>query len=201
MITLTDSVKDRLRIQRNKLFVKTITDMYNISNPLLENIHYSKDGHAEITNNIVAIRLSNVHDGSLHEEIKGYPDMNPIMIQSADNHQNIILPVQELEKKLHHPGIKEDIDLMNIHIKNDRITMVPQTADKQTTLEKIILNGEFDIDEELAFIIRPRILHDAFNFFRMLGISEVNLYVDDKRDPIRLIHDNVQYLIAPIIRN
>src|SRR5699024_12495159 len=85
MITMTDKVENRFRVEVKKLKSKR---------DILTNVHYTKEGHIEITNGLIAIRLKDVHDqeeslkhGKITDE--EYPNIDHFLSDDFQSTNNV----------------------------------------------------------------------------------------------------------------
>lgn len=200
MLKLTKTLENRMRIQKNKLFSgdkKKIKE----NRPELDLVHQHLHGHLEITNQEVAIRISDVLDSSTYIKSKDYPELNHIFELPKENYTKIKIPTKEIEDSLSIDKIQNEMDFLKVSVSNNKMKITPQTVNPTVILDDIVINLDKETKKETSFIISPKYLHDAMNFFRMLKIKNVKLIVEDKNKPIRILHENAQYVIAQIRLN
>lgn len=195
MIEFTDKIRKRFEIQLKKIFVGQ-TDLKR-ARPVLNQIHYSKDGHVEITNGTVAVRLSNVHH--LEDSDEKYPGMVDIF-KLEENAQSFKLDKELLKEFEDHLNVlyRNKVSVVRMVINKKGIYMEPNNLTEEKVYHESGIKIDLDIKEEMKFGINPRYLHDALMMIRMMKIDEVTIHKSTELRPFRITAKNLQYLIMPI---
>ena len=194
MIELTDKVKKRFDIQLKKIYVGH-AQMKKVR-PVLNQVHYTADGHVQITNSHVGVRLAKVHDEP--DSDGAFPEMHPLFR----------IPDEGISVELNEVVLKELENQANVLFKN-KIGHIKLQMSKETILmtSKPLNDSNFiesglkvnlDLEKEIDIGLNPRYLHDALNMFRMMDATPVTLYYVNELRPIHLVHENLHYLITPI---
>lgn len=197
MIELTDKILKRFEIQLKKIYVGNAG--LKKRRPELDQIHYSKDGHVEITNSHVGVRLSDVHDKGDSDE--NYPDMNKLF-QISDDAETVRINKEEAKLLEHHLNVlyRNKIEALRVSINNEGIYI--EANEKNDVYHKSGIQKNLNVSEEITFGIDSRYLHDALQMFRLMKLEEITIHVvPNKRIPISLTSKNLQYLILPVILN
>lgn len=194
MIELTDKIRKRFEIQLKKIYVGNAE--LKKRRPKLDQIHYSKDGHVEITNSHVGVRLSDVHDkGDSDEE---FPMMDNIF-RLPDEVTSIEFDMETLRQLENQTNVlfRYKLDVVKMTMTKEGITLTSKPLNDMNFVE-CGLKMELPIDNEVSIGLNPRYLHDALNMFRMIGVENATLYYESELRPIHLVYENLHYLITPI---
>lgn len=201
MIKLNKSTLERLRVQRNKMYVNKIINTLPNKDNLFDIIYYNPNGNIEITNGVSAIQIRNIHSDTKADTVDGYPDLDKLMNTPLDAYTAIQVDTYRLELLVKDVSIREEKDILECLITDHTITMVPCNLGKTDCEDPLVFNIKNEIKDPIEILLRPRLLHDAMNFFRTLGVTEVTMYVKNGTEPVRFVHENVHYAIARLIRN
>lgn len=195
MIELTEKVRKRFEIQLKNLYVGQ--PGIKRDRPKLNQIHYSGDGHVEITNTMSAVRLSDVHEKQDSDD--GYPNMDGIF-KVPNNVDEFEFKMKELKEFEDHLNViyRNKVEAVKVKINSDGILISEQHPGKESVFVESGIKIKWDMEEELEFAIHPRYLHDALNMFRLIGVKELSIFYDTARRPIHLVSDNLHYLIMPL---
>lgn len=194
MIELTDKIRKRFEIQLKKIYVGNAE--LKKRRPELDQIHYSKDGHVEITNSHVGVRLSDVHDKGDSDE--KYPDMNKLF-QISDDAETVRINKEEAKLLEDHLNVlyRNKVEALRVSINNEGICI--EANEKHDVYHKSGIQKNLNVSEEITFGIDSRYLHDALQMFRLMKLEEITIHVvPNKRIPISLTSKNLQYLISPV---
>lgn len=194
MIELTDKVRKRFEIQLKKIYVGK--SKLKKTRPTLNQIHYSEDGHVQMTNSHVGVRLSNVHDQPDSDE--KFPNMNHLF-ELPDESTELTFnkeTIKELES-LSNVLFRHKLNVIKVKLSKDGILMTSKPINSMNFVE-CGLKMELDLKEDIELNLNPRYLHDALNMFRMLDVPYVNLHIVTSLRPIHLVYENLTYLITPI---
>lgn len=202
MIKLTKKLENRMRIQLNK-FQKYSSD--RLPDVDTNKIHQHPHGHMEITNRFAAIRVSDVLDGSTYNENHLFPDMNHIFEAPKNDVIAVTIPVKEIEDKINPKNIKDSQNMRTSKITVQQSTLRIQplntiVGDDGYDFDEILIDIPETLTKERSFMLSPTYLYDAMTFFRMLGIKEVTLLIQTDHKPIRLLSENIHYVIAQMIK-
>lgn len=195
MIELTDKVRKRFEIQLKKIWVGQ--SGIKRDRPRLNQVHYTDDGHVEITNTMIGIRLSDVHEKPDSDE--DFPDMDKIF-QVPNGVDEFEFKMNELKEFEDHLNViyRNKVEAVKVKINADGILISEHQPGKDSVFVESGIKIKWDMEEELEFAINPRYLHDALNMFRLVGVNELSIFYDTARKPIHLVSDNLHYLIVPI---
>lgn len=194
MIELTDKVKKRFDMQLKKLWVGQ-SQMKN-ARPVLNQVHYTGNGHVEITNSHVGVRLSDVHNKPDSDE--KFPMMDNIF-RLPDKVAALEFDMETLRQLENQANVlfKYKLDVIKLTMNKEGITLTSKPLNDMNFVE-CGLKMEFPMNDEVSIGLNPRYLHDALNMFRMIGAEKATLYYESAVRPIHLVYENLHYLIVPI---
>ena len=199
-----------MRIHKNKLFSKDSKKILD-SRPELNVVNY-RNGHIEITNTFVAVRVKDVLEENDHIENNTFTKqekMDKVFDIDFDPQKDFqaIIPTKHFEDLTDELIKKDDVDTLFFNItdfgKNAILTIDPKTMDRTVELKTIVENIETkgqtkDKSDSVSFILNLIFFNQAMNFFRMLGIKEVNMVIEGPNKPVHFMYENIHYVIAPI---
>lgn len=194
MIELTDSIRKRFDIQLKKIYVGHAR--MKKEHPVLNQVHYTADGHVQITNAHVGVRLAKVHDEP--DSDGAFPEMHPLF-RIPDEGISVELNevvLKELENQAN-VLFKYKLDVIKLTMNKEGITLTSKPLNDMNFVE-CGLKMELPMNDEVSIGLNPRYLHDALNMFRMIGAEKATLYYDSELRPIHLVYENLHYLITPI---
>ena len=202
MIKLSKKLENRMRIQKNKF--ESYTDE-RIPNVDFKDVHHHLHGHMEIVTPFTALRVSDVLDGSTYDKDREFPELNHVFELPKSDFNAIKIPTKEIEDLINPKNIEngESMNLLYVNINKSDLILHPAHHNKygdEFEYEDIIVKLPKKVHKEISFMLSPTYLYDAMNFFRMLGISEVSLVIENNHKPIRLLSENIQYVIAQITK-
>ena len=201
MLELTPQVQKRFATQLKKIYVGHA--QMKRSRPVLYQLNYTENGHLQITNSHVGIRLSNVH----HQEPNdtNYPQMDNIFVV-PDNTQAFTFKVSDLKPLEDHLNIlyRNKVENVKITIDEDGFKIVeepnPNNKPHETFLQSEI-KLQTTCKEPHTFYLKARYLHDALMFYRQLKLPELTLHLGETPlRPINLTYKNLHYIITPVRR-
>lgn len=199
MIELNDKTLKRFQIQLKKIYVGK-ADMKR-ARPVLNQINYTDNGHVQITNSHVAVRLSNVHNKSTNDKL--YPNMDgifklPYDLQEIDFKIQDMKPLEDHLNVLYRNGIKQ----VRITFNSEGITIVEQPDRNRYPHETFLqsqIKQQLDLSNEYEIIVNTRYLHDALMFFRLIKAPKITIHLSENPlRPINLTYENLHYIIVPI---
>lgn len=198
MFELTDKVKKRFDIQLKKIYVGK-SAMKN-ARPELNQVHYTKNGHVEITNSHVAVRISNVHD--LPDSDEKYPDMDKIF-RIPDENRSVELKVKDFKELEDHLNVlyRNNVEEVQVTIDKYGIQIVehPKSNEPNETFVESGIISALDTKEEFIFGMNSRYLHNALNFFRLIGANDITLHLADNHlRPLNITSGNLHYIVMPV---
>ena len=199
MIIMTDKVENRFRVDVKKLKSKR---------DILTNVHYTKDGHIEMTNGIIAVRLSDVHDQE--EKIKHgkitdeeYPNLDHIFSNDYESTNNFIttLNTKQMEDFIEtFKSNKPDKITVNF-LKPDSIILTMFKENHLQNEAQCTLHNKFENKKNTQIHFTYHYLLLVFKFIRMLGVEEVDCYQKHENAPFNLVYKNLHVIIMPARKN
>lgn len=195
MIELTDKIRKRFEIQLKKIFVGN-SSLKN-SRPVLNQLHYTKDGHLEITNSHIGVRLTDVHDREDSDE--DFPNMDDLFKVSNDA-ETIPLTGKQAKLLEDHLNVlyKNKVETLRVRINKEGIFI--ESNDKHKVFHESGILQNFGVKEEIIFGINSRYLHDALMMFRLMKLEDIKLHVvPEKRVPISITSENLHYILSPVM--
>ena len=180
-------VDNRFRIDLKKLNKYTDREEIKV-------VHYTEDGHIEMTNSHVGFRLKNIHDESEQFKYgktpKTYPDMNRLFGKYKDNEVIENIPVKEFED-IFSPFKVEKPDVIHLNFSNVGIFTDVQgnTSGLRTNL---------DMSKSYQVTVKYDYLLIVIQFMRLLGVKTFDLYYSDTLKPLSFVNENLEILLAPI---
>lgn len=161
--------------------------------PAIQELHYTEDGHVEMTNAHVAVRLLDVHDdGDSNED---YPDLD-FVFRDLDEQKSVEVPVDVLKqvagmfKSLKQEGAM--ITFSDEYIAFDVISNDP------IYVSEVMIKVNLDIKEEFLIGFNPEYIYNAMMFLGKLGIEKATMKYHDPLRPVKFVHENVEYVVTPI---
>lgn len=186
---------NRMRIQKDKIFINHT--QLKRDRPILDNVHYNKNGNIEVTNSRVAIRIRDSHEmPSKHKD--NYPSLEHIFNGIKDT-----LPItlnkrtsKILENQLN-VLYTNKIDTVDFIISDNQLII--QSIDDKSPFISSRLKITNEHKETIQFRISTRYLHDALMFFRQLKIDTITLNKSiNQLQPLLITALNIDYLVMPI---
>lgn len=194
MIELSKKVENRFRIDLKKLNRHTDRDVLKV-------VHYSKDGHIEMTNSHVGVRLKNVHDGEEKfehgDKPESYPNMDHLFDQSENKQVIENIPVKEFEdifkdfKKL-----KPEVIHLNFSPYGIFTEVVTSGTPNEDTKSELKIN--LDIKKSYQVTLKYDYLLIIVQFIRLIGLETFDLYYPDTIRPLSFVNENLELIVAPI---
>ena len=195
MIEYSDKVENRFRIDAKKL---------KSDRSILTNVHFTNNGHIEMTNGFIAIRLSNVHDQG--EQLKygktsdeQYPNLDHIFNKSYGVHDYIgTLKTKKLEDFVESfKAIKPDKIKVDFFEKSVILSLI-QTEDLYDgTMGSIKHNGIINNNKTIYFTYSYLLL--VLKFMRMIGADEIEINQTGKNtSPVSFSYNNLQVILMPV---
>jgi len=193
MIELNDRT---LKIFEQEL--KKINRLATTKQSNLENLHYNTHGHLEMTNSHVAVRLMDVHEEDEYD-VDDYPDLNHVFEETNEyNDKEIKVPTDVL-KQASRTFKSDKQNIMEVRIGEDTISLV-SVAGHLPQIGKIdIEKNKTVMEEPVSFGVSPEYLYNMMMFFGKFGVDEVTLKYNDIERPLLFKHENLEYIINPII--
>lgn len=190
---LTKKVENRFRIDLKNLSKYTDRE-------ILKNVHYTEDGHVEMTNSFVAVRLSDVYDGEgklLHGNPEGkYPSLDNIIGHLEDKKEVNGVFVKEIENVLESfKTLKPETVILNFT--NNGVIFQVVVPDHLQDKSIASIKMELDIKESFQVAFDFNYLLIGMKFMRLLGIKEVDMYFKKSVRPVSFVYENLEVLIAP----
>lgn len=199
MITMTDKVKNRFRIDVKKLKSKR---------DILTNVHYTKDGHIEMTNGVIAIRLTDVHDQeetlkhgkSTDEE---YPNLDHIFSNDYYSTKNFITTIhtKQMEDFIETFKSNKPDKITVKFLKPDSIILTMLKVNDLQNEAQYTLHNRFKNENNTQIHFTYHYLLTVFKFIRMLGVEQVECYQKHENAPVNLVYKNLHVIIMPVRKN
>ena len=180
-------LENRFRIDLKKL--NRYTDRED-----LKVIHYTEDGHIEMTNSHVGVRAKNVYEGS--EKFKHgktpehYPEMNHLFDQYVSKNVIEDIPIKEFED-IFEPFKSEKPEVIHLNFAPNGI-FIDAGGNKSG------LKINLDISKSYQVTLRYDYLLIIIQFMRLLGLTTFNLYYPDGLSTLSFINENLEIIIAPV---
>ena len=199
MIIMTDKVENRFRVDVKKLKSKR---------DILTNVHYTKDGHIEMTNGFIAIRLTDVHDqveslkhGKPSDE--EYPNLDHIFSNDYESINNYIttLNTKQMEDFIEtFKSNKPDKITVNF-LQPDSIILTMLKENDLQNEAQCTLHNQFENEKNTQIHFTYHYLLLVFKFIRMLGVGKVECYQKNENAPFNLVYKNLHVIIMPVRKN
>lgn len=199
MITMTDKVENRFRVDVKKLKSKR---------DILTNVHYSNDGHIEMTNGFIAVRLSDVHDQE--ESLKHgkpsdeeYPNLDHIFSNDYETTNNYIttLNTKQMEDSIEtFKSNKPDKITVNF-LQPDSIILTMLKENDLQNEAQCTLHNRFKNEKNTQIHFTYHYILTVFKFIRMLGVEKVECYQKHENAPFNLVYKNLHVIIMPVRKN
>lgn len=200
MITMTDKVENRFRVDVKKLKSKR---------DILTNVHYTKDGHIEMTNGFIAIRLKDVHDQE--ESLKHgkntdeeYPNLDHIFSDDFQSTNSFIttLHTKQMEDFIEtFKSNKPDKITVNFLKSNNSIILTMLKENHLQNEAQCTLHNQFENEKNTQIHFTYHYLLIVFKFIRMLGVEKVECYQKHENAPVNLVYKNLHVIIMPVRKN
>ena len=202
---LTEKVLKKLQMEQRKWFIGKNKKLKQ-NRPILNTIHFSKEGNVELTNSHVAIRLTNVHEETEHTipdtDGASYPDLGRIF--EGCQHGNIKLEFnpKELSNMLS-PFKVAKAEVIRITFRKNGITIEPayhssDPVDDEQVMIDATLTIDLDIEEDFKIGVNTKYMLDAMNFFKTQKITTVKMIASSSVRPMLFEYENLQYLVTPV---
>lgn len=180
-------VENRFRIDLKKL--NRYTDRED-----LKVVHYTSDGHIEMTNSLVGIRMKDVYEGQERFEHGNTPESYPNMNCLFDQFKN--------KKVIENIPIKEFEDIIQL-IKKEKAEVIhlnfaPNGIFVEVNDNKSGLHINLDIEKSYQVTLKYDYLLIIIQFMRLLGMKKFDLYYPDTLKPLSFIHENLEIILAPV---
>lgn len=203
---LNEKTLKKLNSEHKKMF--TGNSKLKNTRPVLNSLHYSKEGHVEFTNSHVAVRIKDVHSDPEHtvpDGIGQYPDLGRLFDGAEYGSINLELDTKALSDMLS-PFKTEKVDVVKITFDKTKITFAPVYTSKKANWDegwKDIIQGaelkcELDLNEPFQIAFNVKYLYNAFMFFKTQKMLSVKMTASSPIRPVLLKYENVQYLITPV---
>lgn len=160
----------------------------------LKVLHYSADGHIEITNSLVAVRLKDVH--KQEDSHPGYPALGRIFDSADFKGKSCKLDVKAVVNLLA-PFKKEKQKSVDFEFAADAMTVLSCDPDAYSTRSGK-WEGAVKIDDLFFVKADPTYMHDCFQFFKMLKVEEVEMFYTSNVRPMMFRFENLEYLVTPM---
>lgn len=199
MIKLSKKLRERFRIQKNKFFVGPKKDILN-TRPELDHVYEDPNGHLVISNTYVLARAKNVLENPEPNDELEYPDTEHLFEDLIDHQAKIKLSAKDVENLLKPKEIRDQTDILKLDCSFDQINFSFRMMNGDLPdIQPFTIHGDFDVNSTKSIMMNPKNLYEAMNFYRMLGLDEVDLYITASNKPFKLVHKNIEYLISPIV--
>lgn len=180
-------LENRFRIDLKKL--NRYTDRED-----LKVVHYTGDGHIEMTNSHVGVRAKNVYEGS--EKFKHgkapehYPDMNHLFDQYESKNVIENIPIKEFED-IFEPFKSGKPEVIRLNFAPHGIFI-----DAGGNTSGLII--DLDIEKSYQVTLKYDYLLIIIQFMRLLGVTNFDLYYPDGLSTLSFINENLEIIIAPV---
>lgn len=195
MIKYSDKIENRFRIDVKKLKSKR---------SILTNVHFTNDGHIEMTNGIIAIRLFNVHDQD--EQLKygensdeQYPNLDQIFNKTYGVRDHIgTLKTKKLEDFVESfKSIKPDKIKVDFFENEVILSLIQPEEIYDGTIGKIKHNGQINNNTTIYFTYSYLLL--VLKFMRMIGADEIEINQSGTiTNPVSFSYHNLQVILMPV---
>lgn len=180
-------VENRFRIDLKKL--NRYTDRED-----LKVVHYTSDGHIEMTNSHVGIRMKDVYEGQERFEHgntpESYPDMNHLFDQYENKKVIENIPIKEFEE-IFEPFKSEKPEVIHLNFAPNGIFI--EVNDNKSGL---LINLNTKKSHQVT--LRYDYLLIIIQFMRLLGMQKFDLYYPDTLRPLSFINENLEIILAPV---
>lgn len=201
-------LENRFRIDLKKL--NRYTDRED-----LKVVHYTGDGHIEMTNSHVGVRAKNVYEGS--EKFKHgkapehYPDMNHLFDQYESKNVIENIPIKEFED-IFEPFKSAKPEVIHLNFAPNGIFTEIAGNKERIEVDGVMKNDpnkiqmgsksgliiDLNIEKSYQVTLRYDYLLIIIQFMRLLGLTNFNLYYPDGLTTLSFLHENLEIIIAPV---
>lgn len=199
MLELTPQVQKRFATQLKKIYVGH-AQMKRLR-PTLYQLNYTENGHVQMTNSHIGIRLNSVHNQKPNDP--NFPNMDNIFIV-PDHTQTFTFKVSDLKPLEDHLNIlyRNKVEHVKITIDSEGFKIVEEpniNSKPHETFLKSEIKLQTTLNEPHTFYLKARYLHDALMFFRQLKLPELTFHLGETPlRPINLTYKNLHYVITPV---
>lgn len=168
----------------------------------LKVVHYTDDGHIEMTNSHIAIRAKNVYESKEQfkhgKQPENYPDMNNLFDQYMNHSVIENIPVKEFEDTIQpFKSLKPEVIHLNF-APNGIFTEIKTKEFPEQDGAKSGLNINLDVNKSFQVTVKYDYLFIILQFIRLLGLEKFDLYYSTAVEMLYLVNDNLEILFMPM---